>query len=282
MPTSASDAEIGPARDAALATVPSWLPELFAWKPTTKGNHALVERTLGRGVAPNIADGSQRASLGIAGHIFDRLQIEKETDGDDDESLGKLLEVGVQGHLGECFGSDPKSANWRVSRNSKIWKFWQYAHIQELKDAAEQYPDLKDLIAGDYLIDPDVTVGVPGQYGEVLRAVVSCKWTIRSDRAQNVRHEFNSLIKSRRGRAPHLVAVTAEPLPSRLSALTQGMGEIDAVYHVAYELLKEAVAEYTPLSLKKGEASQREHLDAMIKTGRLRDYRELAADILAE
>ncbi|MEV1077139.1 NgoMIV family type II restriction endonuclease [Streptomyces sp. NPDC050211] len=277
----ASDAESGLGVKPALATVPSWLPELFAWKPTTKGNQILVEKTLGRGTAPNIADGSQRASLGIAGHIFDRLQIAKETE-DDDESLGKLLEVSVQKHLAECFGSDPKSGKWQVSRNSKIWNFWQYAHIQELKEAAEEYPDLTDLIAGDYLIDPDVTVGVPGRYGEVLRAVVSCKWTIRSDRAQNVRHEFNSLIKSRRGRAPHLVAVTAEPLPSRLSALTQGMGEIDAVYHVAYELLREAVGEYTPLSLKKGEKSQQEHLNAMIKTGRLRDYRELASDILAE
>ncbi|QLJ00193.1 restriction endonuclease [Streptomyces sp. NEAU-sy36] len=243
-----------------------------------------MEEVLGRDTAPNIADLSQRASLGIAGHIFDRLQIDKVvSDGDDDdESLGKLLEIGVEGHLADCFRDSQRCSAWNVRRNSKIWDFWQYSHIRELREAADNYADIRDLIAADYLIDPDVTIDVPGRYGRVLRAVVSCKWTIRSDRAQNVRHEFNSLIRSRRGRAPHLVAVTAEPLPSRLSALTQGMGEIDAVYHVAYELLREAVSEYTPLSPRRGEKSQREHLDAMIKTGRLRDYRDLVDDILAE
>ncbi|MCX4508846.1 hypothetical protein OHA27_00725 [Streptomyces sp. NBC_01619] len=243
----------------------------------------MVVDTLDRDTLPNIADGSQRASLWIAGHIFDRLQITKTVASDapeaDDESLGRLLEQGVQDQLGTDLKSGKPETDWTVRRNAEIWDFAQYAHIRELREAAAKYPDVKSVIGGDYVISPDVVVGVPGRYGRSLRAVVSCKWTLRSDRAQNVRHEFNSLIRARRGRAPHLVAVTAEPVPSRLNSLTRGMGEIDAVYHVAYEPLKEAVAEFMP---KRGEATQSEHLKAMIRTGRLRDYRELVDDILMD
>lgn len=272
--------------DGAHTLVPEWLPHLFAWKAPTNNTRSLVERTLGRGSAPNIADGSQRASLWIAGTIFDRLGIERLVSNDapeaQEESLGKLLEQRVAAELGERLRSGRPETEWSVTRNAKIWDFSQYSHIKDLREAAAKYPDVKEVIGGDYLIDPDVTVGVPGHYGESLRAVISCKWTIRSDRAQNVRHEFNSLIKSRRGRAPHLVAVTAEPLPSRLSSLTQGMGEIDAVYHVAYELVRDTVEEFEPLVSRKSEPSQKDHWKMMVKLGRLRDYRDLANDILED
>jgi hypothetical protein len=274
------------AEAAATPLVPSWLPPLFAWKQPTDNSGKLIRRTLDRDSAPNIADGSQRASLWIAGHMFSRLGIErvvaeKSPDADDD-SLGTLLEQQVEHHLGDELHSGAPDTPWSVTRTAKIWDFAQYSHIKDLRDAAAKYPDVKEVIGGDYLIDPDVTIGVPGRYGNSLRGVVSCKWTIRSDRAQNVRHEFNSLIRARRGRAPHLVAVTAEPLPSRLSSLTQGMGEIDAVYHVAFELLKEAVQEFRPLSVRKSEPSQFDHWTTMVRLGRLRDYRDLAGDILAD
>ncbi|MEU6853001.1 NgoMIV family type II restriction endonuclease [Actinacidiphila alni] len=272
--------------EAARAAVPVWLPPLFAWKQPTDKSQQLIAATLGRDSAPNIADGAQRASLWIAGRILNRLGVERVVTANspdaDDESLGKLLEQEVARHLGGELRSGAPGKEWSVTRNAKIWDFFQYSHIKDLRDAAARYPDVKEVIGGDYLIDPDVTVGVPGPYGDSLRAVVSCKWTIRSDRAQNVRHEFNSLIRARRGRAPHLVAVTAEPLPSRLSSLTQGMGEIDAVYHVAFDLLKEAVTEYRPLSVRKSEPSQLDHWRTMVRLGRLRDYRDLAGDILAD
>ncbi|MEV7424106.1 MULTISPECIES: NgoMIV family type II restriction endonuclease [unclassified Streptomyces] len=266
--------------------VPEWLPELFAWKPPTPKSLDTVRRALHRDRVPNIADGSQRASLVISGSIFDRLQIERVVSEDsekaDEESLGKLLEISVADDLAKTLSARSPGIPWKVHRNRKIWDFSQYSHIKDLKDAAAKYPDIEAIIGGDYLIDPDVTIGVPGRYGNSLRAVISCKWTIRSDRAQNVRHEFNSLIRARRGRAPHLIAVTAEPLPSRLSSLTQGMGEIDSVYHVAFELMKEAVRDFEPLRLRKGEPSQADHWNNMVKLGRLRDYRELADDILSD
>ena len=49
------------------------------------------------------------------------------------------------------------------------------------------------------------------------------------------------MIRHRRGRQPHLVTVTAEPLPSRLASIARGTGEVDAVYHVALEALAAAV-----------------------------------------
>jgi hypothetical protein len=50
------------------------------------------------------------------------------------------------------------------------------------------------------------------------------------------------MIRHRRGRQPHLVTVTAEPLPSRLASIARGTGEVDAVYHIAYDAMAASVA----------------------------------------
>lgn len=71
--------------------------------------------------------------------------------------------------------------------------------------------------------------------------LVSCKFSIRSDRVQNIRHEGIGLIRHRRGRQPHIVTVTSEPLPSRLAAICRGTGEVDAVYHVCLPELQQVV-----------------------------------------
>ena len=107
-------------------------------------------------------------------------------------------------------------------------------------------PQLRISLGMDYLIKPDVTVGLAGvRTGSglpPLHAAISCKWTIRSDRVQNIRHECLQMIRHRRGRQPHLVTVTAEPLPSRLASIARGTGEVDAVYHIAYGALAASVA----------------------------------------
>lgn len=50
------------------------------------------------------------------------------------------------------------------------------------------------------------------------------------------------MVRHRRGRQPHLVSITAEPLPSRLASIARGTGEVDAVYHIAFDELATAVA----------------------------------------
>ena len=98
-----------------------------------------------------------------------------------------------------------------------------------------------EVLAGHLLVDDSVTTlaslrkkngGLP-----LLHASISCKWTIRSDRAQNARSEALNLVRNRKGRLPHVVVVTAEPTPSRLASIALGTGDIDCVYHFAlYEL----------------------------------------------
>lgn len=79
----------------------------------------------------------------------------------------------------------------------------------------------------------------------ILHASISAKWTMRSDRAQNSRTEALNLIRNRKGRLPHIVVVTGEPLPSRLASLAFGTGDIDCVYHFALYELIDAVKDYS-------------------------------------
>ena len=51
----------------------------------------------------------------------------------------------------------------------------------------------------------------------LLHASVSAKYTMRSDRAQNSRTEALNLIRNRKGHLPHIVVVTAEPMPPMYS-----------------------------------------------------------------
>lgn len=106
----------------------------------------------------------------------------------------------------------------------------------------------------------------------LLHASISCKWTIRSDRAQNARSEALNLIRNRKGRLPHVVVVTAEPTPSRLASIALGTGDIDCVYHFAlYELQK------TLQRLKMDDAA--DLLAVMVNGKRLKDISDLPLDL---
>ena len=102
-----------------------------------------------------------------------------------------------------------------------ITSFAQYAHLARIRKLAEANPTLQASLDTDYLIRPDITIGIPTNGTLHLHASISCKWTIRSDRVQNIRHEAVVMTKHRRGRQPHIVAVTAEPMPSRLAAIAR-------------------------------------------------------------
>ena len=128
--------------------------------------------------------------------------------------------------------------------------FYQYEHLADLQEVLKIHKDLKAALGGDYLITPDIVVArrpltdaeinshdnLVGQdpstatltplreanydnQRQILHASVSCKWTLRSDRAQNARTEGLNLIRNRKGKAPHIVFVTLEPLPSRLASI---------------------------------------------------------------
>ena len=138
--------------------------------------------------------------------------------------------------------------------------FEQYHHLAEISEVAARNTEIAVQLGSDYAIAPDVLIVREPETDErinadryivdghvatrsplrfrnnplpLLHASISCKWTLRSDRAQNARSEALNLLSNRKGRAPHIAAVTGEPLPSRLASLCLGTGDIDCVYHFA-------------------------------------------------
>jgi len=190
---------------------------------------------------------------------------------------------------------------WRIRRGSRtlIASHEQYAHLIALESAASKDPELATALGSDYIVTPgivitreaedDATINARGvlvdeQYARLaslrkinggrplLHASISCKWTIRSDRAQNSRTEALNLVRNRKGHLPHVVVVTGEPLPSRLASIALGTGDIDCVYHFALLELQEAVEELKFLDAQ-------EILKSMVDGKRLKDIVDLPLDL---
>ena len=180
-----------------------------------------------------------------------------------------------------------------------IPSFEQYSHLNDLAIAASASRALAAALGNDYLItpdtvilrhpEPDATLNKPRTLvsrnvatlaslraknggSPLLHASISCKWTLRSDRAQNARSEALNLIRNRKGRLPHIVVVTGEPLPSRLASLALGTGDIDCVYHFALHELRETLS-HLPYP------DAQEALAIMIDGKRIRDIADLPLDL---
>lgn len=229
-----------------------------------------------------MADTDNAASQLIAETVLDRLGVPRGIEtGIADPKSGRPLERAVAKSLRQELPLHDHGRAWNVHETPiAISDFVQYNHLKELDKLVRSSRDLRITLGTDYLIKPDVIVALPGRFGlgpEFLHAAVSCKWTIRSDRVQNIRHENNQMIKHRRERLPHLVTVTAEPLPTRLSAIARGTGEVDAVYHIAYGALDVAVHD-----LARSGGIQSNQLDAWQECrdlGRVRPFTDLAETI---
>jgi len=107
----------------------------------------------------------------------------------------------------------------------------------------------------------------------VVASPATTRWTIRSDRAQNTRTEALNVLRNRKGHTPHIVAVTAEPLPTRIAALALGTGDIDCVYHIALPELEDAIAAVN-------NSEQADMLHTLIQGRRLRDLSDLPLDLV--
>ena len=197
-----------------------------------------------------------------------------------------------------------RPGNWTIlqlGNNNKLKTsdFAQYEHLAYLNALTQQNSQLAAALGNDYLVAPDVVVYrdlyedrvinaeqliVDGTVCKmtdirksnggkpVLHASVSAKYTMRSDRAQNSRTEALNLIRNRKGHLPHIVVVTAEPMPNRLASLALGTGDIDCVYHFAlYELLR-AVKEV-------GSEDAVEILETLVQGKRLKDISDLPLDL---
>ncbi|MCC3297542.1 NgoMIV family type II restriction endonuclease [Arthrobacter caoxuetaonis] len=237
--------------------------DLIVWK-TLKNGRKVV----------NIADSDNDPSCKLSELVVDQLMASKDSPGAG-LGTGRPLEMAVASSLETDLPKLDPSRTWTVGRGSeKISDFLQYKHLEKVNQLVNRHAELRTTLGTDYLIKPDVTVGLPSRHEwepRFLHAAVSCKWTIRSDRVQNIRHENNQMIRHRRERLPHLVTVTAEPLPTRLAAIARGTGEVDAVYHVAYGALDRAIGTAGFLSRE-----QRDAWEEVTEQGRVRPYSDLA------
>ena len=262
------------------------------------------------GIVSN-ADTSSRASKAIARSIVDILVEEQghsanTVDKISGQTLGKQFEILTMEFLRETF---PKLQNlrpgtWTIlqlgnNNNIKTSDFAQYEHLAYLNALTSQNAQLAAALGNDYLVAPDVVIYrdtyddaeineneliVDDHIGKmtdirksnggkpILHASVSAKFTMRSDRAQNSRTEALNLIRNRKGHLPHIVVVTAEPMPNRIASLALGTGDIDCVYHFAlYELIR-AVKEV-------GSEDAIETLDTLVQGKRLKDISDLPLDL---
>lgn len=81
------------------------------------------------------------------------------------------------------------------------------------------------------------------------------------------------MIRIRKGHLPHIVVVTAAPMPGRLASLALGTGDIDCMYHFAlYELIR-AVQEV-------GSEDAVEMLETLVQGKRLKDISDLPLDLV--
>lgn len=222
---------------------------------------------------PNTADGDSAQSVAIAAAVLDLLGVSHAASGG--ATAGTALENGVRSLLAVDLPLADPGRNWLVARGGQISAFRQYAHLARLDAVIKADPTnvLRVELGQDYMISPDVTVGfVADAPPPILHAAISCKFTIRSDRVQNIRHEGVAMIRHRRGRQPHIVTVTSEPLPSRLAAICRGTGEVDAVYHVCLSELRAAVAAV-------GNSVQQNDLEEVVGQDRLFDLDELVGHL---
>lgn len=259
------------------------------WSNADKGNRASKE--ISRGIASRLGEEAKGARLAgqMSGNKFEEIceQFLKET-------FFKLE------HL--------RPGGWHVERTTGglgIARYDQFAHLEALGRLANDNEELKAALGGDYLIKPDIviwrepeedeSINVPrllvdGRQARltslrrvnnglpILHASVSCKWTLRSDRAQNARSEALNLVRNRKGRLPHIVAVTAEPTPSRISSLALGTGDIDCVYHFALTELQETLDELSKTDAGYEDAANL--LRTMVEGKRLRDVADLPLDLV--
>ena len=223
-----------------------------------------------------------------------------------DVDAGKTFALLVRTFINNTLeGIVSSSKPWEVAEGGSIGRFAQYAHLDEIEHLSDQYPELRIYLGGDYLVGPDICVSrrpIPDSaFGDaiiaseeqlarstflrsannklpVVHASVSCKWTLRSDRAQNARTEALNLIRNRKGRTPAICLVTAEPLPSRLASLADGTGDVDRVYHFALYELQDAVAK--AVAENPNFAPQQVALERMTRGLRLADISDLPFDLL--
>lgn len=228
------------------------------------------------------------------------------------QTLGNLFEELCSDFVDRTFNNldNMRPGNWIIEKVGAkaelvLGRYEQYSHLAELNKLANEHNELRNFLGDGYTVAPDIIIArYPENDSEInankiivdgdsclkamlrlsnhpnpsgpallLHASISCKFTMRSDRAQNTRTEALNLLRARKGRAPHIVSVTAEPTASRIASLALGTGDIDCVYHFALYELIEALEE-----LDKD--SELDLINSMVEGKRLKDISDLPLDLV--
>lgn len=254
---------------------------------------------------PNFADKGSSSSREIALGVVQHLGYVSSYESISGQAAGSLFEAITKDFLESAFAllHHLRPGRWHYSIETPISDFDQYEHLGELEKIVEQMSTLASSLGTDYIIKPDIVIGRWPVSDEeinreelvvsaadmfagltplrevnvehhrlILHASISCKWTLRSDRSQNARAEALNLIRNRKGNLPHVVAVTAEPLPTRIASLALGTGDLDCAYHFALPELMEAIREID-------NEDQMDMLKTLVEGRRLRDISDLPFDL---
>ena len=255
---------------------------------------------------------SKTIANSLAKKVATQARVQLEPISASPQELGRLFTEHTADFLKQTFEQlgHVRPGPWVFSMSQAapgIARYEPYTHLAQLQslvhDLRRTNPDVATFFSRDYLITPDIVIAREpwpdeklNEYGRlpiilrdelaayaslrkrhsdqplILHASVSCKWTIRSDRVQNSRAEALNLLRHRKGRAPHIVVVVAEPMPTRIASIALGTGDIDCVYHFALPELEEALEEV-------GNEDQRDMLQQLVRGGRLRDISDLPLDL---
>lgn len=255
---------------------------------------------------PNFADGSNTSSRSIASRIVEQIGFELGNHDIAEQTVGGRFETITKEFIEGSFQllSHLRPGDWFYSTTqTDLAGFEQYEHLAYIKNIVESDRNLASALGGDYIIKPDIIIArypvsddlinlkqrlveadqitstltplrqINRQAShKLLHASISCKWTIRSDRSQNTRTEALNLIRNRKGNLPHIMAITAEPLPTRIASLALGTGDLDCVYHFALPELERAIEGIQNID-------QLDLMLSMIEGRRLRDISDLPFDL---
>ncbi len=280
----------------------------FLFEARRSFHKALLESVLTRNDknVPSNADKDSKLSVALASGILEKLGAETIGARLAGQTSGSQFETICRNYLELTFLklSHLRPGTWEVrcvsGRNRmEIARYEQYGHLAELEILARQNPEIAAALGNEYTITPDLIIArapepdaiinanevlvddevaqrsalrLKNNVHPLLHASISCKWTLRSDRAQNARSEALNLIRNRKGHLPHIAIITGEPLPSRISSLALGTGDIDCVYHFA---LPELLA--TAQELANEEVVNM--LNIMVNGKRLKDIGDLPLDL---
>jgi NgoMIV restriction enzyme len=259
----------------------------------------------------NVADGGNPTSVALGGGVLHALKAETWGEAVAPQTGGQRFEKAVEDFVIRAFGmlAPFGGRGFTTSRRNKITAYHQYRPVDPARLSDERIDALRQAFGGDYMVKPDILVerralsleelngagrvvddkvgtmaAIRTARSPILHASISCKQTIRSDRSQNSRLEALNLLRMRTGRAPHIVVVTAEPLPTRIASVAVGTGDFDCTYHIALPELRAAMDAHLAAAPNRRAINDRGHqrseLLRMIDNGRLKDIADLPLDLL--